>query len=238
MRKQILCILLILIVLFISGCAGLFGNCIVGSGNVVSKEYAVTEFHSVAIAGSGNLYVTQGEPHSLIIEAEDNVIEQLEVNVANRKLSIRSKKCFTNIKPINIYVTMKDVQDLAGSGSVNMFGRTDINTDKLGLSISGSGTFDLTLYAQELNTRISGSGKPKLRGTAHVHNVMVSGSAKIKAFDLATHETNIIISGSGNAEVDASEKLDVTISGSGNVYYTGDAAVTQSVSGSGKIQKV
>jgi len=223
-------------VLFISGCIGL-SDCITGSGNVVSEEFTLDKFHSVDFGGSGNLYVTQDAQQSIRIEAEDNVLEELTVKVVNGKLIISSDRCFRNIKPINVYVSTEEVRDLAGSGSVNIIGQSEINADTLKLSISGSGSFDVTLNAEELNTNIAGSGKSILKGTAKVHNTVVDGSGDIKAFDLSTERTDITISGSGKAEVDASKELDVTILGSGSVFYTGDAAVTQSISGSGKIVK-
>jgi hypothetical protein len=139
--------------------------------------------------------------------------------------------------PGNLYVSMEEVKDLAGSGFVNIIGQSEIITDTLGLSVTGSGSFDLILNAKELNTNIAGSGKANLKGRTTVHNSVISGSGNIKAFNLSTERTHITISGSGNAEVDASKELDVNILGNGNVFYTGDAAVNQSVSGSGKIAK-
>lgn len=236
-RQNTLWIVPIFALILISGCVGPFSNCITGSGNVVSKDFTVDKFHSVDFGGFGNLYVTQKAQQSMRIEAEDNILELLNVDVANGKLIISSSRCFTNIKPVNVYVSMDEVRNLAGSGSVNIIGQSDINSDALRLSISGSGSIDVTLSSEELNTEITGSGKANLKGTADVHNSIISGSGNIRAFDLSTNRTDMTISGSGNAEVDASRELDVTISGSGNVFYTGNASVTQRVSGSGKIVK-
>jgi hypothetical protein len=230
-------ILLLFATLFTCGCIGPYSDCITGSGNVVSEEFTVDEFHSVGFEVYGNLYVTQGAPQSLRIEAEDNVLEALTAKVENGRLTISSDRCFGNIKPINVYVSMKEVRDLSSSGYGNIIGQSEINSDTLKVSISGSGSSDLTLNVEELNTAISGSGKSNLKGTAKVHNSVISGSGDINAFDLSTERTDITISGSGNVEVDASQELDVSIFGSGNVYYTGDAALNQTVSGFGRVSK-
>ncbi len=230
-------ILLLFTTLFTFGCIGPYSDCITGSGNVVSEEFTVDEFHSVGLGIPGNLYITQGAPQSLRIEAEDNVLEVLTAKVENGGLTISSDRCFGNIKPIDVYVSINEVRDLSSSGSGNIIGRSGINSDALKLSISGSGSSDLTLNVEELNTAISGSGKSNLKGTAKVHNSVISGSGDINAFDLSTERTDITISGSGNAQVDASRALDVSIFGSGNVYYTGDAALNQTVSGSGRVAK-
>ena len=73
---------------------------------------------------------------------------------------------------------------------------------------------------------------------AKEHNIKVSGFGKINAFDLVTDNTDIVISGSGEANVNANEELDVKISGFAKVNYKGDPAIEQSVSGSGKIKSV
>ncbi len=224
-------------ILFTSGCIGPYADCITGSGNVVSEDFTVDAFHSVEFWGSGNLYITQGAPQSLRIEAEDNVLEVMTVNVVNEKLNIGSNRCFRRIKPVNVYVSMEEVRALSGSGSGNIIGQSEITAKALKVSISGSGSSDLTLNVEELNTNIAGSGKSNLNGTANVHNIVISGSGNVKAFDLSTERTDITISGSGNAQVDASRELDVSIFGSGNVYYTGDAAVSQTVSDSGRVVK-
>lgn len=232
-----ICILSLITVLFMSGCVDLYSDCIVGSGNVVSKDFTVDEFQGVDLAVHGDLYLTQDEQQTLRIEAEDNLLEILQVNVENGKLSINSEQCYTNTKPVNIYVSMKDIGDLSISGSGKIIGQTEIKADKLKLGILGSGSLDISLDAEELDTHISGSGDTKLKGSSRIHTIVIDGSGNVKAFDLSTEKTDIRIGGSGNGEVDASKELNMNILGSGNVYYSGEAKVSQSISGSGKVEK-
>jgi hypothetical protein len=89
----------------------------------------------------------------------------------------------------------------------------------------------------ELNTLTTGSGDLILDGSANDHNFMTSGSGNLRAYDLSTENTNVRTTGSGNAEVDVSGKLDIISSGSGSVYYTGNPSLTQSISGSGRVVK-
>ncbi len=219
---------------FLNGCL----DCIQGSGNVVSKTMDVDEFHSVSIEGQGNLYITQGEEQSLRIDAEDNILEVMETEVSGGKLTVSTGlKCIRPTKPINIYVTMMDVNSLSVSGSGKIQGETPINTDILSVSTSGSGESNLEVNVSELNTAISGSGKETTRGVADMHSIRISGSGKIYGYELVTRTTDISISGSGTCEVHATEELDVLISGSGNIYYKGDPEVSESISGSGKVEK-
>ena len=58
---------------------------------------------------------------------------------------------------------------------------------------------------------------------------------KVAALNLATDQTNLNLSGSGDVEVNAQPKLEVTIKGSGNVYYKGNPDKSIQIKGSGKI---
>lgn len=66
---------------------------------------------------------------------------------------------------------------------------------------------------------------------------VLSGSGSIKSFDLSSQSAGVVLSGSGNVEVNAITDLAVTISGSGNVYYRGNPTINSNVSGSGKVLK-
>ncbi|MCK4777390.1 MAG: DUF2807 domain-containing protein, partial [Actinomycetia bacterium] len=187
--------------------------------------------------GAGYIYVTQSENQSLRIETDDNVIDLLILDVINGRLVIDSNNCFTNIRPIRIWASMKDVNGITVSGSAEVVSENEINTDSFDLRISGSSSSDMDINSEEISTTISGSGNVNYRGSTKSHDIQISGSGNVKALDLSTEETKITISGFGNIEVDASENLDVIISGSGNVLYSGNASVTQTISGFGKINK-
>ncbi|MCK5084855.1 MAG: DUF2807 domain-containing protein [Candidatus Pacebacteria bacterium] len=209
----------------------------IGSGNIVSKDFSVSEFQSINLEASGNIYLTQDEQQSVRIEAEDKVFKLLTVNVENGKLTISLKRYLVLMKPIKIYISMKEIENLEIGGSGSMVGQSKINADTLKLLIEGSGSFDLDLTAKDLNTSIIGSGKLDLNGSVDNHNAEIEGSGNIKAFELLTETSDIEISGSGNAEIYASKQLDIDISGSGNVFYKGEATVTQEISGSGNVKK-
>ena len=192
------------------------------------------------MSGMGNLYITQSEGHSLVIEAEDNILPVISTSVKNGVLIIdMSGRCIRNTKPINIYVSMKEVIKLSVSGSGNITGKNQIISDDLEVRVSGSGKSNLRVSAKQLKSFISGSGSAHFTGTAVSHTVEISGSGDIKAYGLKTETSTIEISGSGKSDVYVSKELNVKISGFGTVNYKGNPArVNQEISGSGKLKKV
>lgn len=209
------------------------------SQEIQSQERTVDEFSSIVTSGSEDLFVTQGSPQQLKIEAEKYILENLTTDVRNGVLYIKYRHSFNTDGPITIHVTMKDVQGLKLSGSGNIKGKSKIKTDEIELSINGSGNIELELEANRVNTGISGSGNVTLGGKASSHKIKISGSGDISALDLATESCIIGISGSGNGKVNVSSKLDVRISGSGDVRYKGNPEeVNVSAGGSGSVRKL
>ncbi|MEP6559848.1 MAG: DUF2807 domain-containing protein, partial [Nakamurella sp.] len=70
-------------------------------------------------------------------------------------------------------------------------------------------------------------------GTA---KVTVTGSGHYNGSTLVTAQTEVDLNGSGDASVNATDRLSATVSGSGNVTYSGNPAqVSKNVSGSGDV---
>ena len=234
--KLMLSIILISVYL-ISGCTSKVirqeeGDSIVGSGKVIREKRDVGSFHGVKPMLQANLYITQDGTNTLEIEAYENLFEIIETSVVNGILNIKTSRHIDTSfpkgffkKPINIYVSMDKITDLAIAGSGKLIGQTEINSDVLRLTNSGSGKIDLNVKAGQLYTTLSGSGVINLKGTAIGHDLILSGSGRIKAYDLITMKTTALIAGSGSVDVNASEELSSKVSGSGRIRYKGDPKI-------------
>jgi hypothetical protein len=210
-----------------------------GSGNVIEETRKVSGFDTVILKGIGNIYIEQGTSEGLRIEAEDNLIELMEIEVVGDQLEIG----FENVinlrptKPINFYVTMIEVESiqLLGSGNINA---GPITTDEIRLVLAGSGNITAEdLDVELVRADLPGSGDITLGGSAMRQEIRLLGSGDYEGRDLASEEADISIAGSGNVTVDASEQLDITIAGSGTVRYIGDPQINQNILGSGRIVK-
>lgn len=210
-----------------------------GNGQVKQENRQAARFRNIGTSGTFKVYIQQGNTHSIQVEAESNLLPYIETNIEGDDLEVRVKKGY-NIrptKPVNIYVTMKEVHALSASGSGGFFGKGKLKTDELKLSISGSADADLNVDADKVKVAVSGAGNVKLAGTSSEADYGVSGKANISAFDLQTDDVKIGISGSANAQVDARKTLKVGVSGMGNVKYKGNPDISQAVSGKGSIAK-
>jgi len=219
-----------------------FNNYIVmGSGNIVTESFDVSDFSKVSLESQGDIFITQVDDYSLVIETDDNIMQQLTVVVSEDTLVIGKKSQVFQLRPsdsIKIMLSMPELEKISVSGAATIKSVNQINSEKLTLSISGAGESNLDLNVQELNTIISGAAKSILRGKAKVHNIEISGFGEINAFELETEKTDITSSGAGEAELFVTQDLDIQISGAGDIAYKGNPSITQTVSGAGKIRKI
>jgi len=216
-------------------------GCVRGSGNIAEKDFDVEEFNAIDLSlSSAILYLNQKETQSLRIEAEDNILERLKVNISGKKLKVsRSLGCLRYTEPVKIYVSLPTLTSITINGSAKLIGEDNFISDEMRININGSGELSLNLDVNSLETLISGSGKIQLSGRADQHNFKLTGSGELEAYDLTTNKSNVTISGSGKAEVVAIEDLNIKISGSGKVKYMGEPQnISQDISGSGTVEKI
>jgi len=214
-----------------------------GSGDVVSEERAVSGFQSVSLDGIGEMVISQGEPESLVIEAEDNILPLIETTVEDSVLHIGFKDTNfrSNVIPTKVIkytLTMKDVSmiQLSGAGNIRA---SSLNTDQLTINSSGAGGINLhSIESNTLKVNLSGAGDCTASGKVGTQEIIISGLGSYKADNLESNNSNITISGAGNASVWAKESLGVTISGAGNVSYYGAPKVTQNISGLGRVKNL
>ncbi len=204
----------------------------------------VSGFSAVASSGPFNVHIKLDGTESVKVDADSNVINDIETVVEGNTLKIRFKdnnhgRYEHNVHKAEVYVSAKSLNALvnSGSGSTNVDGV--INADDFKVVLSGSGSVKTSVKSGDLNATISGSGSIKLSGSTGDARIVISGSGQIEAKDLKTESANVVITGSGNVYVIAEKSVSAHITGSGNVEYSGNATVVDSrTTGSGRVNKV
>lgn len=227
---------ILLVVLLLTGINSAFAD---------TQDRHLSGFHALSISASFDVYITQGSTESVKVNAPADIINRVITEVRGDELIVRSKSgsfnwsnLFNSHSKMAIYVTVKDLHSIHISGSSDVFFKNGINANLMELSISGSGNVLGRLNVKTFNCAITGSGDVKLSGTAQTATISISGSGDFHSGNLVTGTTMIRIAGSGDAVINANQKLDAHVSGSGDIRYTGGAKqVSTSTSGSGSIHR-
>lgn len=216
---------------------------VAGSGTVATESRPTGAFQAIALRGSIDLDVRQGDAISVQVQADDNLLPYLETVVepgaSGPVLHVRWKSghSITTRSKTRVAVVMPALNAIAGAGSGDI--RVEaFRTPRLKLSLAGSGDALLAgLQTDELNLSIAGNADVKGSGRAARLGITISGSGDVALGEMAAEDVSVRIAGSGDAEVQAQKTLSVNIAGSGDVVYRGDAVLSSSVAGSGTIRR-
>lgn len=231
-----------------------------GSGNIESRNRAVSAFTRVEIDISADVTVRQGNQPMVAIETDDNMFRYVRTYVRNGTLYI-SQKEDVHIHPTRlvIEVNTSSFTGLALDGSADVLVADDfepasmqvaidgsgyvewavpLHTPELNIAIDGSGTFDGTVVCDRVLTDIDGSGDVFLRGSAGYHAISVDGSAYVQAVEMETETTEVNVDGTANCYLFATQTLDIRIDGVADVTYRGEPLVTRDIDGSGSVRQL
>jgi len=209
-----------------------------------TEDRHLSGFNAVSVSGSFDVYIVQGSTESVKVEAPSDVIGRIITEVEGGVLKIYNKRdlnnwSWGNNKKMIIYVSIKDVNAVTLSGSGDVFFKEGLRAPSLKLKLSGSGDLTGKVEVKTLESSIAGSGDITISGRAESSAVSVVGSGDFTGQNLVTTNTSVRVAGSGDARVNASNKIDASVVGSGDVHYTGGATnVSSSKAGSGSVSRM
>lgn len=222
---------------FSIGDVGGGGERITGSGTPASKDFQISNVHSVEHAAIGSLEILQGENESLVIEADDNILPYIIANVSGGELTIKLQRGY-NFSPrseVQMVLTVKDLDEivLSGAGSATV---PSLTTDELDLKLSGAGSLKVDeLQASKLDVDLSGAGSAAVTGKVIELMVEISGAGSFDGPDLECANAVVEIPGMGNARLWVTTSLETRISGMGSINYYGSPTLRENNTGVGTL---
>lgn len=209
-----------------------------GDGDVVKQERSVSPFNGIEVGGAFEVYLTQGDKESLVVEADENLLDIIETEVHGNTLKIRTTKDIKNPKELNVYITFKELKSLDVSGACELHGENKFNLGDLDLDCSGASNVMLKFSASEVGMDCSGASKVELYGIAESLDLDLSGASNLDASELEVKVCNADVSGASHGKLFVTGELSADVSGAANLKYKGDAHLKDhDVSGAGSLKK-
>jgi hypothetical protein len=197
---------------------------ITGSGNVVTREEAITGFDKVDVSHAFTVDISQGDTFSVVVRVDDNLVQYLEVVKQGSTLHI-------GLKPGYIYtitkatmqaeVTMPELTglDLSGASHVAITGFK--STKALHVDVSGASHLTGDIEAGDARFDVSGASHVTLSGSGEDVTIDASGASHVDLADFPVADANVEASGASHVTVNPSGRLDVDASGGSHVNYLG-----------------
>lgn len=212
---------------------------ITGSGNstVVIKE--IMPANELKVCGSGKVLFIQGEPASLAISADDNLISHINVDSNNKSLSISIDNGvrLAPIVPLIYTVTLPELKEIDLQGAIE-FNADKLEGNKVFFDLQGSSRVDAHLNAKQLKVEAMGACIINFEGNIIKQKVELQGASHYNAGQLKSQKCALNLSGATRATVQVAKALDVIADGAAFVAYMGNPRVKEKLQGSASVNKV
>jgi hypothetical protein len=194
-----------------------------GNKKVVKQERAVTPFIKIVVSGAFDVFLTQQPSTTLMVEADENLMDQIITEVSGDVLTISSRQ-IKNPTKLNIYVSASTLEFITLSGASNLVGENTLQGQVLDITTSGASDARLNVNVDYVSVNASGASVVTLSGTAKELVATASGAADVKASKLMVTDVTADASGAANIGVNASGKVVTSTSGAGDIDLTGNPA--------------
>ena len=219
---------------------------LVGIGLALCSAGASAEQMTKSAAGAtrivfnvpAELTVRPGSDEKVVVEAEQKVLNVLDIGVKGDTLVLATKGSFRTDKGVRIAVTIKAFRALkteaSGNATIDGFSGNDADVE-----LGGSGDVSLrNLKYGRLAIAIKNSGNVDASGSGKTLSARIDGSGNIDTTKYVAQTVDAKLDGSGNIRVHADESLKAAIGGAGNIEYKGKAKVAQSITGAGSVSPI
>jgi hypothetical protein len=173
-------------------------NPIIGVGPVVTETLNLSEFTKIENTGVANFYITYGDPQSVVLKAQQNIIDVMTYRVVNGTLRVGLDENISiqNAEEIRFEITVNEIDEI---------------------TLVGVGSFQLSGdFQDELSIFITGVGNVEAYDLEVGNCVIVStgvGDCRVNVRD----ELDVTISGLGTVYYQGNPVITQNVSGMGNL---------------------
>ena len=211
-----------------------------GSGDIVTSTRNTGSFTGVSAAGGFEVEISIGSFYKVVVEADDNLIEDVETTVEGGKLKIRMRE-HLNVRNahLKVFITAPSLTSIQSSASADININGKLSEDEtIRFNASSGSSITATVDAPGIEADASSGAEIDLDGRTKNFDAESSSGASVDAGKLLSETTKASTSSGASVEVHASVQLDAKASSGGTVKYRGAASVVKKESSGGNIEKV
>jgi len=217
-------------------------RCLSPSGRIIIQDRHISEFDSIRVLDNVDVILVQDSMNRVQVEAGENIIGGIRTELSGRELVLsNSNMCNwmrSYSKPINVYVSVKNLLKINYDGSGDIHCTDTIRTGYLKLEMwGGCGNINLKINVDDgYFIQYMGTATLVVSGICKISNVHAGDYGLLNLGALKTGYTFVTNNSSNDCYVSAIHGINATISSIGNIYYKGDpVAINLTVTGTGKL---
>lgn len=192
------------------------GGRVVGDGQRTSEQRPIGPVTAIRSDGAFRLTIKSGAAPKLTIETDKNILPIVKTTVTNGQLDIYSDQSYSVDRRIDVSVSSPNITDLSVAGS-NQISAEGFTGGPLSIVLNGSST---AVLAGQVTSLVC----------------VMGGANHLTARQLNADSANVTLNGSGDASVNAHQRVVARISGAGSITVYGNPRERDTqVNGAGRI---
>lgn len=211
-----------------------------GSGSIETQTRNHKNFKAVSASGSFEVKLKQGNTYKVLIEADDNIMDDIETEVNGDKLIIefRDNLRLNNITA-KVFVEAPEFTFIGGSASADIESENSLQSNKeINIKASSAAAINLMVNAPAIEAEASSGGSILLTGKTKSIDLQASSGAHLNADELLAENAKVQASSGSEINLHASVNLNAKASSGASVKYRGNATVSQQASSGGSIVRM
>lgn len=236
--KMRITVLIVLAILFVS-CAhdvddkgGIKGN-----GSIIKENRPTSrKFDTVIASENLRVFITQSDKFSIVIEADENIINFIGTDINGGKLLIHTRRNIGRATK-KVYVSLPNISNLISSTGSILQTKGALKVDSLSIASNTGSFLNAVIYAKKLSVNGKEGSRLSISGEVDKSTIDVSSGSFIDGKKLQTIDCNAMASFGGSVEIMVSKSLIADSNAGGSISYLGEPIVDKTKSLSGRVQK-
>lgn len=205
------------------------------------RRFTVTDFDRILVDGPFQVTLVTGRSGSAVATGSNQALDRVSIEVQGRTLRIRPNRSSWGGYPgedlgvLAIKVSTHDLRGavVTGSGTIDIDKARGMRFD---ISVAGSGRVGVAnLETDKLGVGLLGSGTIRIGGKAKELRATIQGAGDLDAENLLVEDADINADTAGNIAVGVRRAAKITATGQGDTRIVGKPACTVKGLASGRV---
>lgn len=197
---------------------------IAGSGNIISKQFAISSFTKLHLSVNGDAELIQSDEEKVVVECDDNLMDTFEVTNSGNTLYVLSNSsiripAYTKCV-IKVYYRQLDTLVNSSNGNLSISQPLKLR-NALDLKIQANGNTVLELDLPAVKLLNQSNGNVTLKGKCGQLDIKNQANGNLHCIELLAGIANLKNQANGNVDIRSLESISIYHLGNGYVHYYG-----------------
>ena len=210
-----------------------------GEGEVIRKEKTINEnFDTIKSSRGLDVVLTSKKDRKVIIEANENLHQHIEVYVEGETLYITADKNIYKADEKTVYVSYNKLGKISATSGSRVTSQGAVVQKDLAITATSGADIELKVKAETLTTSVTSGAMMDLSGKVNNHKASATSGADIRADELLSLVSEAKATSGAHIKIHAKDQFTgKATSGADVVYYGNPESVTESDNSGGNVRR-